>query len=67
MSPSLQSINCSIQLDYPPYGWTTAAAAAFEDYIKTGKGGWIGFIMPHCWVNSMAFQCGNGSPILWGA
>jgi uncharacterized protein len=31
-----------IQLDYPPYGWTTAAAAAFEDYIKMGRGGWIG-------------------------
>jgi uncharacterized protein len=31
-----------IQLDYPPYGWTTAAMAAFEDYINKGKGGWIG-------------------------
>src|SRR5262249_2208433 len=31
-----------IQLDYPPYGWTTTAAAAFEDYINKGRGGWIG-------------------------
>jgi len=32
-----------IQLDYPPYGWTNTASAAFEKYIKEGKGGWIGF------------------------
>lgn len=32
-----------IQLDYPPYGWTEDAAAAFIDYIEKGKGGWIGF------------------------
>jgi uncharacterized protein len=32
-----------IQLDYVPYGWKPAAAAAFEKYITTGKGGWIGF------------------------
>ncbi|TWR27380.1 ThuA domain-containing protein [Mucilaginibacter pallidiroseus] len=32
-----------IQLDYPPYGWKPAAAAAFQDYIENGKGGWIGF------------------------
>jgi len=32
-----------IQLDYPPYGWTPAAAAAFTNYIEKGKGGWIGF------------------------
>jgi type 1 glutamine amidotransferase len=31
-----------IQLDYPPYGWTNKAVTAFEDYITTGKGGWIG-------------------------
>jgi hypothetical protein len=31
-----------IQLDYPPYGWTTDAANAFEEYIEKGKGGWIG-------------------------
>lgn len=32
-----------IQLDFPPYAWTPTAAAAFEKYIKEGKGGWIGF------------------------
>jgi type 1 glutamine amidotransferase len=32
-----------IQLNYPPYGWKPAAAAAFERYIEEGRGGWIGF------------------------
>jgi hypothetical protein len=32
-----------IQLDYPPYGWTQKAQAAFIAYIEQGKGGWIGF------------------------
>jgi len=32
-----------IQLDFPPYAWTPTAGAAFEKYIKEGKGGWIGF------------------------
>ena len=32
-----------IQLNYPPYNWTPAAAAAFERYIDEGRGGWIGF------------------------
>ncbi len=32
-----------IQLNYPPYGWTPTAGAAFEKYIDEGKGGWIGF------------------------
>jgi uncharacterized protein len=32
-----------IQLDYPPYGWTSQAAAAFTKYIEEGRGGWIGF------------------------
>lgn len=31
-----------IQLDFPPYGWKATAVTAFEDYIKSGKGGWIG-------------------------
>ena len=37
--------NCQlfIQLDYPPYGWTDKAAAAFQLYIEKGKGGWLGF------------------------
>ena len=32
-----------IQLDYPPYGWTPTAMAAFTKYIEEGRGGWIGF------------------------
>ena len=32
-----------IQLNYPPYAWKPAAAAAFQKYIKEGRGGWIGF------------------------
>ena len=32
-----------IQLDYPPYGWSAQAVAAFEEYIEQGRGGWIGF------------------------
>lgn len=32
-----------IQLNYPPYGWTDTAKAAFIKYIEEGKGGWIGF------------------------
>lgn len=32
-----------IQLDYPPYSWGKQAEAAFEKYISSGKGGWIGF------------------------
>lgn len=32
-----------IQLNYPPYGWTPSASAAFVRYIEQGKGGWVGF------------------------
>ncbi|MGA8272660.1 MAG: ThuA domain-containing protein [Candidatus Sulfotelmatobacter sp.] len=32
-----------IQLNYPPYGWTPKAVAAFAKYIEEGRGGWIGF------------------------
>lgn len=32
-----------IQLNYPPYNWTSTAAAAFVKYIEEGRGGWIGF------------------------
>lgn len=32
-----------IQLNYPPYAWTSDAAAAFEKYIDQGRGGWVGF------------------------
>jgi uncharacterized protein len=39
----LRSYQLIIQLDYPPYGWKPAAAAAFQKYIEQGKGGWVGF------------------------
>jgi len=32
-----------IQLNYPPYNWTPAAAAAFTEAIEKGTIGWIGF------------------------
>ena len=32
-----------IQLNYPPYRWTTGAQTAFIKYIEEGRGGWIGF------------------------
>jgi type 1 glutamine amidotransferase len=32
-----------IQLNYPPYNWTPAAAAAFTHAIEQGSIGWIGF------------------------
>jgi type 1 glutamine amidotransferase len=32
-----------IQLDYPPYGWNQKAVAAFQQFIESGKIGWIGF------------------------
>lgn len=32
-----------IQLDYAPYAWKEPAVKAFQNYITTGKGGWIGF------------------------
>src|SRR3984957_9658054 len=32
-----------IQLNYPPYGWTPTAVAAFTKYIEEGRGGGIGF------------------------
>ncbi len=32
-----------IQLNYPPFSWTPAAASAFQKYIDEGRGGWIGF------------------------
>ncbi len=39
----LDSYQLFIQLDYPPFGWTNTAMNAFQDYIESGKGGWIGF------------------------
>jgi len=31
-----------IQLDYPPYTWSEESMKAFEKYMSSGKGGWIG-------------------------
>lgn len=39
----LAKYKLSIQLNYPPYGWTPAAMDAFKKYIEEGQGGWIGF------------------------
>lgn len=39
----LQQYRLFIQLDYPPYAWKDKAVKAFEQYISTGEGGWIGF------------------------
>ncbi|MEO5997452.1 MAG: ThuA domain-containing protein, partial [Chitinophagaceae bacterium] len=39
----LQKYRLFIQLDFPPYAWKNKAVAAFERYIKEGRGGWIGF------------------------
>jgi uncharacterized protein len=39
----LDKFQLFIQLDYPPYGWTANAMAAFQHYIEKGTGGWIGF------------------------
>lgn len=39
----LSRFDAIIQLDYPPYGWTGKAQAAFQRYVDQGRGGWIGF------------------------
>jgi uncharacterized protein len=39
----LDKFRLFIQLDYPPYGWSAEASAAFQHYMEKGKGGWIGF------------------------
>ncbi len=31
-----------LQLNYPPYRWSEEAKAAFVDYVKQGRGGWVG-------------------------
>jgi type 1 glutamine amidotransferase len=32
-----------IQLDFPPYNWSERSMNAFQEFMKKGKGGWIGF------------------------
>jgi hypothetical protein len=41
-SAYLSKYQLFLQLDYPPYGWPEKAVKAFEDYVKNGRGGWIG-------------------------
>ncbi|HEV2969134.1 MAG TPA: ThuA domain-containing protein [Pirellulales bacterium] len=31
-----------LQLNYPPYGWSPTAMAAFQKYLTEGRGGWVG-------------------------
>ena len=39
----LSKFQVIIQLNYAPYNWGEKAMAAFEKYIKEGRGGWVGF------------------------
>ena len=39
----LAQYNGIMQLNHPPYHWTPTAQAAFERYMLSGRGGWIGF------------------------
>ncbi len=39
----LKQFHLIIQLDFPPYTWSSEAQAAFTDYIDKGYGSWIGF------------------------
>ena len=32
-----------IQLDFPPYTWSEKSMKAFQDFMKKGNAGWIGF------------------------
>jgi type 1 glutamine amidotransferase len=38
----LANVNLILQLNHKPFGWTATAKAAFEKYLTTGKGGWVG-------------------------
>ncbi len=38
----LKQYQVFIQLDYPPYTWSEESMKAFEKYMSSGKGGWIG-------------------------
>lgn len=39
----LDSYDAFVQLDFPPYTWPKEAENAFMDYIRKGKGGYVGF------------------------
>lgn len=38
----LKQYQVFIQLDYPPYTWSEESMKAFEKYMSSGKGGWVG-------------------------
>ncbi|SFD16261.1 ThuA domain-containing protein [Flavobacterium phragmitis] len=38
----LKQYKVFLQLDYPPYAWSEESMKAFEKYMNSGKGGWIG-------------------------
>ncbi|KRD12543.1 glycosyl hydrolase [Flavobacterium sp. Root901] len=40
--PFLKQYKVFIQLDYPPYTWSEESMNAFQKYMNSGKGGWIG-------------------------
>ncbi|TDO95709.1 ThuA domain-containing protein [Flavobacterium sp. 245] len=38
----LKQYKVFIQLDYPPYTWSEDSMKAFQKYMTSGKGGWVG-------------------------
>ncbi|WP_125722812.1 ThuA domain-containing protein [Flavobacterium ustbae] len=38
----LKQYKVLIQLDYPPYTWSEESMQAFQEYMSSGQGGWIG-------------------------
>ncbi len=38
----LKQYKVFIQLDYPPYTWSEESMKAFQKYMNSGKGGWVG-------------------------
>lgn len=38
----LKQYQVFIQLDYPPYTWSEESMQAFQKYMNSGKGGWVG-------------------------
>ncbi|MDQ6471907.1 ThuA domain-containing protein [Flavobacterium sp. LHD-80] len=38
----LKQYKVFIQLDYPPYTWSEESMQAFQKYMNSGKGGWVG-------------------------
>jgi len=38
----LKQYQVFIQLDYPPYTWSDESMQAFQKYMNSGKGGWVG-------------------------